>query len=120
MPTTATWFPERQACAATNFVFATSIATMLPTVSSGRSASTSSCSTSTAQVARIFGPDVPLVLEVIPNPEAVDALPELFLYIQTRLPVHEARARLEKLDDEWWLDALPGADGRLNIALEYV
>jgi hypothetical protein len=40
--------PPAVAMAATNFVFATSIATMQPTVTSGRSASTSSCSTSTA------------------------------------------------------------------------
>jgi hypothetical protein len=38
----------------------------------------------------------------------VDALPELFACIQTRLPVSEAKARLEKLDEEWWLDPLGG------------
>jgi hypothetical protein len=36
------------------------------------------------------------------------------------LPVQAARARLAQLDDEWWLDALPRAAGRLNIGLEYV
>jgi hypothetical protein len=71
-------------------------------------------------VERVFGSDVPTVLEVVQNPEAADASPELFAYIQTTLPVPEAREKLEKLDDEWWLDALPRAEGRLNIALEYV
>ena len=73
-----------------------------------------------AQVVRFFGPDVPVVLELVQNPEAADALPELFAYIQTRLPVPEAKARLEKLDEQWWLDALARGDGRLNVALEYV
>jgi hypothetical protein len=50
----------------------------------------------------------------------VDSLPELFVYIQTPLPVTAAREKLEQLDEEWWLDALPRAGGRLNIALEYV
>jgi hypothetical protein len=72
------------------------------------------------QVGRVFGPDAPLVLEVVENPDASEALPELFMYIQTRLPVQAARARLAQLDDEWWLDALPRAAGRLNIGLEYV
>jgi hypothetical protein len=72
------------------------------------------------QIARVFGPDAPLVLEVVPNPEASDALPELFLYIQTRLSVRDAKEKLAQLDDEWWLDALPRSEGRLNLALEYV
>ncbi len=72
------------------------------------------------QIRRLFEPDTRLVLEIVANPEAADALPELFLYIQTGLPVHAAKQKLERLDDEWWLDALPRAEGRLNIALEYV
>jgi hypothetical protein len=72
------------------------------------------------QVERVFGSDVPMVLEVVQNPEAADASSELFAYIQTPLPVPEAREKLERLDEEWWLDALPRAEGRLSIALEYV
>jgi hypothetical protein len=71
-------------------------------------------------VERVFGSDAPVVLAVVENPEAVDSLPELFVYIQTPLPVTAAREKLEQLDEEWWLDALPRAGGRLNIALEYV
>ena len=71
-------------------------------------------------VERVFGSDAPVVLAVVENPEAADSLPELFVYIQTPLPVAAAREKLEQLDEEWWLDALPRAGGRLNIALEYV
>jgi hypothetical protein len=63
---------------------------------------------------------VALVLEVVQEPDAMEASPELFLYVQTRLPVAEARAKLAELDEGWWLDALPRAEGRLSIALEYV
>ena len=72
------------------------------------------------QVQRVFGAEAPLVLEVVANPEASDATPDLFLYVQTQLSVAAARERLAQLDDEWWLDALPRAEGRLAIALEYV
>ena len=71
-------------------------------------------------VERVFGSDAPTVLAVVENPETADSSPELFVYIQTPLPVSAARAKLAQLDDEWWLDALPRAEGRLNIALEYV
>jgi ribosomal protein S10 len=72
------------------------------------------------RIAGIFGPDAPLILQAVSNPDAPAVLPELFLYIQTQLSVREAKAKLEKLDDDWWLDSLPRADGRLTIALEYV
>jgi hypothetical protein len=72
------------------------------------------------QVDRVFGSSAPIVLEVVENPEAADSSPELFAFIQTPLPVPAAREKLEQLDEEWWLDALPRAEGRLNIALEYV
>jgi hypothetical protein len=70
-------------------------------------------------VRSVFGP-VPVVLRFISDPDAGDAAPELYLYIQTSLPVAEAQARLERLDEEWWLDALPRGKGRVCIALEYV
>jgi hypothetical protein len=72
------------------------------------------------QVDRVFGSSAPIDLEVVENPEAADSSPELFAFIQTPLPVPAARERLERLDEEWWLDALPRAEGRLNIALEYI
>lgn len=72
------------------------------------------------QVERVFGSDAPVVLAVVENPEAVDSLPELFIFIQTPLSVPVAKEKLEQLDEEWWLDALPRGEGRLNIALEYV
>ena len=71
-------------------------------------------------VDQIFGSEAPTVLAVVENPEAADSLPELFVYIQTPLPVPAAREKLAQLDEEWWLDALPRAEGRLNIALEYI
>jgi hypothetical protein len=72
------------------------------------------------RIADVFGPRTPLILQVVRDPEAEEHRPELSLFIETGLSVDEARAKLAKLDDGWWLDAMPRANGWLNIALEYV
>ncbi len=69
-------------------------------------------------VPRYFGPDVPLVLEVVRDPEAHDHT-QLFALIQTRLDGEAALASLDRFDDEWWLDALQRANRNLIFSLEY-
>ena len=66
-----------------------------------------------------FGPDPQVTLEVVSDPEA-ESMDELFAYILTSLPVDEALARLDKLDEEWFLDQLDRVDGQLNFNLEFV
>jgi hypothetical protein len=44
------------------------------------------------------------------------APPELVLAVVTALPLTEAFTRMEQFDDDWWLDAMPNADGLLDIA----
>ena len=68
----------------------------------------------------IFGTEVPLILDVVTNPDSICGDSELFLFIQTALEPSRARELLERLDETWWLDALPAAENRLSIALEYV
>jgi hypothetical protein len=68
---------------------------------------------------KYFGPDPQVALEVVSDPE-VEGLEELFAYILTSLPVDEALARLDKLDEEWFLDQLDRVDGRFNFNLEFV
>jgi len=64
-----------------------------------------------------FGPDPQVILEVVSDPEVED-MDELFAYILTSLPVDEALARLNRLDEEWFLDQLDRVGGRLNFNLE--
>lgn len=69
------------------------------------------------EIARYFGPETPVVLEVIPDREA-EGYSDLFALIQTALPGTEAAARLDQLDEAWWLDALERADCNLTIDIE--
>ncbi|MGQ9626068.1 MAG: hypothetical protein ACUVV0_04080 [Anaerolineae bacterium] len=66
-----------------------------------------------------FGPEPQVTLEVVSDPE-VEGWDELFAYILTSLPVDEALARLNRLDEEWFLDQLDRVDGLLNFNLEFV
>jgi len=67
---------------------------------------------------KFFGPDPQVTLEVISDPEA-ESIDELFAYILTSLPVDEALARLDRLDEEWFLDQLDRIDGQFNFNLEF-
>jgi hypothetical protein len=64
-----------------------------------------------------FGPDVEMALEVVADPEALGDQ-QLFVLIRTELTRKEARDRLAELDQAWWLSALSGAEGKMEIALE--
>ncbi len=65
-----------------------------------------------------FGPQTAVALEVVTDPEAMDDR-ELFAFIQTSLPSQEALDRLERLDQDWWLDASDRSEGRLCIHVEF-
>lgn len=72
-----------------------------------------------AHVQEHFGSGIPVVLEVVSDPE-VEGWDQLFAYILTSLPVREALAQLNKLDKEWFLDQLDRVDGLFNFNLEFV
>jgi hypothetical protein len=65
-----------------------------------------------------FGPEPQMVLEVVSDPE-VEGWDELFAYILTALPVDEALARLDRFDQEWFLDQFDWTDGLLNFDVEF-
>ncbi len=69
------------------------------------------------EVSGHFGPGVEMALEVVADPEALGDR-QLFVLVRTELPRREARTRLAELDRDWWLDALPAAGGKMEIALE--
>jgi len=70
-----------------------------------------------AHLQRHFGPDPQVVLEVVSDPE-IEGSEELFTYIRTSLPVDEALARLDSLDEEWFLDQLDQVGRQFNFNLE--
>lgn len=72
-----------------------------------------------AVIPRYFGDDAPLFLEVFTDPEAEPATRELFVIVQTTVEPDEALARLDRLDEEWWLDASPDGSGILVISIEF-
>jgi len=72
-----------------------------------------------AHLQKHFGPDSQIELAVVSDPE-VEGEEQLFAYILTSLPVDEALARLDRFDEEWFLDQLDRTLGRLNFNLEFV
>jgi hypothetical protein len=70
-------------------------------------------------IPRYFGPDAPLVLEVVSDPEDEDLLSELFALVQIDLDPNDALDRLDRLDDEWWTDRSPDGPGAVVVSTEY-
>lgn len=66
---------------------------------------------------RYFAP-LSLALEVIADPDSMDDQ-QLVLFVVLQLPPAEAFAKLQRLDNEWWLDAMDEAQGHLCISLEF-
>jgi hypothetical protein len=67
-------------------------------------------------IAAVFGPETPVRLELSTDPEEGDTT--LFARIETPLPIHAALDRLNRLSDDWWLDAMPAARGLLHVDVE--
>lgn len=70
------------------------------------------------EIDQYFGPSPDVVLEVITDPESENDR-ELFALVQTELSPDDALHRLDRFDQEWWLDASPQACCLLNIDVEY-
>ncbi len=65
-----------------------------------------------------FGVAAKFTLEVVRDPEAQQQ--QLMVYINTALPVDQALQRLEKLDDEWFLDHTNHLGHLINFNLEVI
>jgi len=69
-----------------------------------------------------FGTGTPIALEVFTDYEGESESGEegpLFALILTDLPWEEASNRLDRLDEEWWIDAMP-RDGLLIVSIEFI
>ena len=67
-----------------------------------------------------FGPDTPTALEVVYDLDDEHEEPELLALIETTLPAEEAAVQLDRLDETWWLDALPRSQYILTITLRFI
>lgn len=63
-------------------------------------------------------PEASTSVEVFVAPEAENA-PELVAFIGVDSPPEEALCRLDRFDEDWWLQASSRAQGKLCIHLEY-
>jgi len=70
------------------------------------------------KVIREYFTDEELFLEVIHDAEDID-FEELIIFIHTNLSPKEALDRLDKIDEEWWIDASIKSKGKLNINIEF-
>lgn len=73
-----------------------------------------------AHISMHFGPDTPTALEIFYDLDDEHEEPGLLALIETTLPPEEASAQLDRLDETWWLDALPRSQFILTITLRFV
>lgn len=66
-------------------------------------------------IPRYFDLTEPVVLNVIYDYDAEEEQRELYAYIPIKASHEEARRRLRRFDEEWWLDALERANDLLTI-----
>ena len=72
-----------------------------------------------AKVSEVFGAATQVRLDLLDDPEFLGQ-PKLYAVILTPLAAEVALALQARLDDDWWLDNLERAQGKLNLCLEYV
>ena len=53
------------------------------------------------------------------DPAEPEAAPITFVTATVKMEPDQAMAIMDRLDDEWWLDQLPRAEGRVNISFEH-
>ena len=73
------------------------------------------------KIRQYFDVDSPLILEVVKDYEAgSEEYDELFAMIPTTLSPKEARKRLRRMDEDWWLEASRQGQHRMSINIRYV
>lgn len=67
---------------------------------------------------RKYFPSSKLILEAVADPEAIDE-EQLVVFIAANHDPDEASEALNRLDEDWWLDAMERAQDKLCITLEF-
>ncbi|RLF70867.1 MAG: hypothetical protein DRN55_08055 [Thermoplasmata archaeon] len=68
------------------------------------------------KVKEYFSEGAILEAEVFHDPEGPSP-PEITVWIRTSLPVEEAISRLDRLDEEWWMDQVEKVGGRVCLLI---
>ena len=66
-----------------------------------------------------YFPDSQIELEVYRDPE-IPEWKRLFVYIVVKVEPEEALEIMNKLEDEWWLDAMVKTKGKMGLLFKYV
>jgi len=67
---------------------------------------------------RKYFPSSKLFLEAVADPEVIDEV-QLVVFIAANHDPDEASEALNRLDEDWWLDAMERAQDKLCITLEF-
>lgn len=71
------------------------------------------------EIRKYFPTGTRVALEIVADPEAQEDQ-QLFVVIRTRLSPRVAHTLLSVLDQNWWLDVLPRAKGKMEVSLERI
>ena len=71
------------------------------------------------EIKKVFGNNTIIELEKVIDPEIEDDI-TLFAYIQTNLSVDEALSKIDKIEDNWFIENLHRAKGRFNFDVKWV
>ncbi|MCC6328805.1 MAG: hypothetical protein IT174_09845 [Acidobacteria bacterium] len=71
------------------------------------------------QISKYFGKNAKLALELLSEPDFPSSQ-EIFVLVLTADDAETARSKMDRFDNEWWLENLDKANCRLNVSLEYV
>jgi hypothetical protein len=72
-----------------------------------------------AKLKKFFGGKSKLALELLSEPD-FPSLREIFVLVLTEEGAEQARNKMDKFDEKWWLKHLDRAQCKLNVSLEYV
>lgn len=69
----------------------------------------------------VFGKDLMSIkLEIFSDPEATIAENQLFILAQTRLDAKVAIEKLDRFENEWWLDNMHRANNLISVDVEFI
>lgn len=71
------------------------------------------------KIRSLFGAEPRLLLQILEDPDDETEQQQLGLVIETSADRHSARTMLRKLDEQWWIEAMPKAANLMTISLEY-
>ncbi|MBA2606916.1 MAG: hypothetical protein H0U96_08630 [Acidobacteria bacterium] len=72
-----------------------------------------------SKLKKFFGSKSKLALELLSEPDFPSSR-EIFVLVLTEEEAEQARNKMNKFDEKWWLEQLDRARCKLNVSLEYI